>query len=160
MCYILSQDYGHLSNDRLSRVQGCELEDGNNDQQIDVSVVCELEKIYILDWCLFENPNTGKCLLGHVLQFAYMDETTWRKIEFTKPSANVHVETKTGEEKRIGVLCEWYTIEKSMNLEHLKIKVHGYLDIEYYKMHVPKPSKNGSKIFVEKSTYSKIKKLL
>lgn len=143
ICWMLNRTAGKLSSVRLERVRQSEYQRRSETQS-----VCSYQSLAIHtelnvgDWCLFEKEDCSSCLIGVILDFAYMDGSTWRKIEFSSNFANV-----SGNKETVGVLCLWYEIIEDGYLKLLELNVHGYLDIKQYRFTLPRPTttSNGSR---------------
>ncbi|KAJ8676886.1 hypothetical protein QAD02_012673 [Eretmocerus hayati] len=160
ICYYLEQNCEKISSDRCLRVQQSEIDKkAKGFQRSEVIKVGKLDKICIFDWCVFKEPDTEKCLIGHVLSFAYLDQGVWRDTEFSKDFLQVTRNVAPNAvEKTIGVHCTWYTINRNMTLKHYKKFLPGYFFLNSYKSTIPLPEfgKNGT-TKIPQSVYIEIK---
>lgn len=146
-----------LSSDRLERVRTSDyqkvasLPRTSNSGYIDSAVVCE--EIFIGDWGLFKKINGPKCLVGIVLGFGYMEGKTWKNLEYSSNYAKV-----SGNKKPVGLLCQWYNVDKNGTLLPIKVSVHGYICIDSYKLTLPYPDKSHSRISFKEAVFLKFKK--
>lgn len=85
---------GKLSSDRLLRVKQCENLKESLVLNKSIKNVGKNDYITVGDWCLFHKavPETGgsiKSLIGMVLDFAYLNQKTWRQTEYAKSFVNI-----------------------------------------------------------------------
>jgi len=90
-----------LSSDRLQRVRNSEYEK-NIRSVITCNHNCTIisTELNVGDWCLFQTDDDNGCIIGLVLNFAYMINQTWRNIEYSNNFVNFVISDK----KQIGVL--------------------------------------------------------
>lgn len=160
ICYILNKDVDTLSSDRLVRVQSDKIIEKNSLQRLSYSAIRDVTKlthINILHWCLFENEETKKCLLGFVLGFGFYNETRWKQIEYSKDYVDISREST----KNIGVLCDWFNInKKNGTIKSASMESHGYIDISSYKLTLPSPEKEKDRLFISRDMLKKIQNLI
>lgn len=157
ICWLLNQSAGKLSNDRLQRVQEIERKKKSvrRDLVLDTQVC---EEVHLGDWCLFEIPEQeagqSKCLIGLVLQFAYLEERVWRKISYSSEYARVQNNSQT-----IGVLCTWYRADRGQ-LVAQPMSTHGYIDIAYYRLTIPAPTRHRETHCLSDEVFDEIKEYI
>lgn len=157
ICWLLNNQKTKLSSDRLERVKVSDyqklssLPRTSNSGYINFAVVCE--EIFIGDWGLFKQIDGPKCLVGMVLGFGYMEGKTWKSIEYSSNFAKV-----TGNKKPIGLLCQWYNVDKNGKLLPINVSVHGYISIDAYKMTLPYPDKAHPNISFKENIFLDFKK--
>ena len=72
--------------------------------------------------------------LTFVLGFAYPSGKTWKSIEFSGNFARI-----PGNKREIGVLCQWFDIDRNGYLNIISGLKHGCVDIDNYRLSVPQP---------------------
>lgn len=152
LCWLLNKGKQKLSTDRLQRVQQCEANKKNIYVCQEIDTVTEADEIQVGEWCLFKSEKTEDHLVGSILGFAYFDQKTWKKTEYSNDFAKIK-----GNVKNLGVLCHWYKVTEDRNLHILPVLTHGYIGIEYYRLTIPKPTFETDILRLTPSVYNVIK---
>lgn len=152
LCWFLNDSTEKLSSDRLIRVKQCDDLKKSLVVNTNINEVKEQEYIAIGDWCLFdklykEEDGSQLSLIGRVLDFAYMSQSTWRQTEYNKTFINIKsLKTKINSsrsedqiattKKILGVICQWFEITdcKDPYLTAASLKFHGLIDVCQYRL--------------------------
>ena len=156
LCWFFSSNNMRQSTDRLERVKHSQFKsDVSLPIDSDKNNVTELDEICIGDWCIFKNEGSDSCLLEFVLGFAYPSGETWKSIEFSGNFARIH-----GNKREIGVLCQWFDIDRNGYLNIVSGLKHGYIDIENYRLSVPQPLQYNGYYYIRHDVLTEIRNKL
>lgn len=128
-----------LSSDRLLRVMQSKKTPQKTSLPTchDLSVPHKEEFVAIGDWCAFKSEDKS-IAVGRIEAFRYLKGDTWKKQEYSELSAPTTPPTRNA--RGLGVLCSWYSINKSKMLIPTSMDIHGFYNISNYICTLPRPS--------------------
>ena len=157
LCWFFSNKNKKLSSDRNIRVREAESRNITDIHRLEISELRRQEKFHINEYCLFKTADSESCLIGLISGFAYMNETTWKEIAYYK----TFVEIGKSSQKNVGVLARWFVVDSdTRSLVLYPIKIHGYVDINQYKLSIPAPVQENGKFILPEEVLNKISSLL
>lgn len=165
--WLLTEEGGKLSNDRLRRVtnagnRGCcrrRLQFAVKDRT--TFTVEKNEDLQIGDWVLFRGNDRfkDKILLGHVLSFQYIGaknakdrEIKWDFVTIADPKSN----------RRVEVLASWLEMKSDARLEPVSRDNSYFIDIAMYVATVRNPvlKNSGTHVSIDESQFDMIQKYI
>lgn len=94
--------------------------------------------------------------LGFVLEFKYLDGKTFKEKEFSKSYATV----ESGSNKRVGVLCSFYTYNNSGVLSSVATDEHEYITTDAYIGIIREPLFSNKKLTISPKLVLELDKLV
>lgn len=131
-CWLLNGEHDKFSNDRIVRFQG-----SKQCKALSSTVVQpDKDQIKIGDWCQFHQSTgrrNGSLIIGQVINFSYLNKKTKKETRYSFLSASI-------DDKNIGVLANWFTVQK----KKFKFKfIESSVPISDYVKHIEKPNLNS-----------------
>lgn len=134
--WLLNESTGHLSKDRVQRVQDASKSINcrrrlqfSKEMPTTSSVKYECE-IKIGDWTIFTDNRIS--ILGHVIFFKYITGKNPKQKQYSWDFAPVSVDEDKENKRGINVLAEWYIISEYGRLSAIDSKKSSYKNIENY----------------------------
>ena len=157
LCWFLNNKNKKLSSDRLRRVTECETRQSHETRDFEIEEVEELDRIYIVDFCVFKREDKDSYLIELISGFGFMAKKKWTEIAYAKRYAEINHTYK----KKLGVFARWFTVKESdRSLVLHPIKVQSYIDIAQYYSTIPAPAKVNGKFILSENVYSYVLELL
>ncbi|KAK3928336.1 Calcium-binding protein 4 [Frankliniella fusca] len=140
LLYLLRTGDTRLSSDRLLRVQEDKIDRTTsraNQTALAATQRVKEDEISVGQWCAFQSENNS-LIIARILAFSYLSGSSWRNQQYSSSSAPVQA-PNPNKKRGLGVLCNWYNVQKNGRLIAVSMDLHGYYPIENYLCTIPRP---------------------